>query len=303
MRVSNQYLTQTIIRNLNSQTEQILKTQKMIFTGKKVNRPSDNPSATERILDYRTTLSSIDQYMRNITQGKTRIELVEETLGAVGDLVHQAKNWAAEMSSGSNNAQTMAIAADDVKLIYDQVIQLANTTMNNRYIFSGYQTGTPPFTRNADGIDGTADDYTAVYNGDNNDFSIIVGDNADIALKADGEEIFQGVVDVFGSLQDLIQGLETNDIPLVSGQVPLLSQAQDQIEKIRATGAAQYNRMEVMENLWESFTLKVQDMLSEDEDTDITEAILRLQSLQNTYEVSLETSARIIQPSLINFLS
>ena len=75
MRLSNKQMADTIMRNLNRQILQIQNRQQMIASGKKVNRPSDDPIGMGQILDFRRTLSSIDQYNRNIDHAKMRVEL------------------------------------------------------------------------------------------------------------------------------------------------------------------------------------------------------------------------------------
>ena len=303
MRLSNKQMADTIMRNLNRQIMQIQARQKMISSGKKVNKPSDDPIGMGQILDFRRTLGSIDQYQRNIDRGKMRIELVETTLGGVEDLIVELKNWAVNISSGTADPEMIAIATEEVKNIYDQLMQLANTKLGNNYIFAGHMTDTEPFTRNADGIDGTADDWDATYNGDNGNLQILIGDNLTLDLKADGQDIFQGTVNIFDTMRDLIQGLEANDIIQVGNQVNLLIGAQDQIQAARAQGSARYKRLEAAENHWEVFRLKVEDMRSNVEDVDVTQALVELQNLETTYEISLASSAKIIQPTLMNFLS
>jgi len=303
MRLSNKQMADTIMRNLNRQIQQIQIRQQMISSGKKVNRPSDDPIGMGQILDYRRTLASIDQYHRNIERGKMRVELVETTLGGIEDLVVEAKNWAVNIGTGSADTTMLAIATDEVKNIYEQLMQQANTKMGNNYLFAGHLSDTAPFTRNADGVDGTADDWDATYNGDTGNLQFLIGDNLTIDLKADGQEIFQGTVNIFDTLRDLIQGLEAGDVTQVGNQVAPLITAQDQIQTIRAEGSAKYKRLEAAENHWDIFRLKVEDMRSSVEDADITRALVEMQNLETTYEISLASSAKIIQPTLMNFLS
>jgi flagellar hook-associated protein 3 FlgL len=303
MRLSNKQMADTIMRNLNRQILQIQNRQQMIASGKKVNRPSDDPIGMGQILDFRRTLSSIDQYNRNIDHAKMRVELVETTLSRVEDLIVEAKNWAVNLSSGSADTELMTTAASEVKNIYEQLMQLANTKLGNNYLFAGHQSNQAPFTRNADGVDGTADDWDAVYNGDTNNLQILIGDNITMDLKANGQEIFQGTVNIFDALRDLIQGLEANDAIQIGNQVTPLITAQDQIQASRAEGSARYKRLEAAQNHWDVFRLKVEDMRSNVEDADITRALVELQNLETSYEISLASSAKIIQPTLMNFLS
>ena len=88
--------------------------------------------------------------MENIKQGKTRLEITETTLKQVDDLVQQARKLAEANSGAEITAEQRQLAAENVKEIYDQVMQLANSRFGGRYMFAGYQTDTAPFTRDAD---------------------------------------------------------------------------------------------------------------------------------------------------------
>lgn len=303
MRVSSKMIADNVAENLFKQSQQIMKTREMISSGKRINKPSDDPIGIGRVLNYRKTLSSIDQYQRNITQGKTHLNLIETTLGEIDNLIVKAKQWAADLSTGSSDNQTRNIALQNVKNIYDQIFQLANTKMGNSYMFAGHKTDTAPFSRNADGIDGTADDYVATYNGDNGNFSFIIGEGIDTNIQSDGKTIFQTGTDVFNVLNDLIDGINNDDVSKISDQIQTLSDASDQINRYRAEGATVYQRLETTENHLGQFKLNIENMLSNTEDADMTKAIVDLQALQTTYEISLSTAAKVIQPSLVNFLS
>ena len=165
MRVTQNMMSNLFVRNIQKQTEAMLQRQEQVATQKRINRPSDDPGGMARVLDGRSTLAAIDQYVENIKQGKTRLEITETTLKQVDDLVQQARKLAETNSGADVTADQREFAAENVKEIYDQVMQLANSRFGGRYMFAGYQTDTAPFTRDADPNDPT-DDYTATYNGD-----------------------------------------------------------------------------------------------------------------------------------------
>ena len=101
----------------------------------------------------------------------------------------------------------------------------------------------------------------------------------------------------------MIQGINDNDVSKISDQIEALSNAGDQINKFRAEGSGVYQRLETTENHLAKFKINIENMLSSTEDTDITKAILDLKAFETTYEISLSTAAKVIQPSLMNFLS
>ncbi|UCF86189.1 MAG: hypothetical protein JSV50_11320, partial [Desulfobacteraceae bacterium] len=135
---------------------------------------------------------------------------------------------------------------------------------------------------------------------------IIVGDNLDIKINVTGEDAFRSGVNVFDVLRDLIDGLENPDTAAgtaqIDAQIPLLSDALDQIKAVRAEAATTFTRLETAENQLARFKLNVQDMISDIEDLDMAQAIVELQMQETAYETSLATAARILKSSLMDFL-
>jgi flagellin-like hook-associated protein FlgL len=95
-----------------------------------------------RILDYRTTIASIEQFSQNIKQAKMNIEFGEIQLEEVYAQLGMAKNMAIDQSSG--DATTRAQTAEDIQDIYNRLLDIANTKLGEDYIFAGYQTGSEP---------------------------------------------------------------------------------------------------------------------------------------------------------------
>ncbi len=156
MRVTNNQMANAITGSLFRQAQRLLKAQITVATEKIINKPSDDPIGMSRILDYRKTLYSIDQYNRNITQGKTWIELSETALGTIEDLLNSAKGIAVEQTSG--DLETREMALHEVENIYCQVLDLANSRLGNSYIFSGHKTGTAPFRNEVSLSGGVSED-------------------------------------------------------------------------------------------------------------------------------------------------
>jgi flagellar hook-associated protein 3 FlgL len=379
MRVTNKMMTDNIAVNLSRQIQQLYEKQKMISSGKKIHSTSDDPIAAGKVLDYRKTLDSIEQYQHNIALGKTRLELGETVLDETYELLNSAINLATDEASG--NLDTRPTTLEEIKALRDQIVHLANSKLGDNYLYSGHQTDTVPFSHQieingavpgdivfglatdatdalieirdatdtvvrtislGDGITpgsgGTAGANTTAwngldnggaalpdgiysftltasnaglqvvdyetYNGDNGEFRVIVGDNLDVSNTADGDAIF---TDIFYRLSQVQQGLQNTDATAGNAQISTtlkpLDIAHNQLKTVRVEGAVKYAYLETTESQYTKLTLNVEDMLSATEDIDVTRAIVELQSLETAYETYLAAVARILQPSLINFLS
>ncbi|MBN2467037.1 MAG: flagellar hook-associated protein FlgL [Deltaproteobacteria bacterium] len=295
MRVTNKLMSDTVSSNLFKNAERLLAIQNMVASGKRINRPSDDPLEMGRVLDYRKRISTIDQYTKNISHGESWLTVTDSTLGEINDLLIRVKTLAVYQATETATEDTRKNTAEEVKQIYDQILQLGNTTVDNRHIFAGYLTDINPLSRD--------DDYNVTYSGDSGKIDIMVGENTTITINTAGTEVFSSDVDIFGTLQNLINGLESNDTDAISGQIELLDEGLNQVLGVRAQVGTKLNRLETTENYWENFKLNVTQMLSETEDADISQAITDLTTQEAMYQASLASAARMIQPSLIDFLT
>ncbi len=289
MRITNSMMTATVKRNLFRQSEQLARKQETMSSGKRINRPSDDPLGFGKVLDYRKTLSSLDQYDRNIQSAKNRVEFLETALEGVEELIVDAKNWAVDQAGSESMDREAAITS--VQNIRDQLVQLGNSKMGNVYVFSGFQSLTPAF------------DATGTYNGDNGYYSVMTADNMEMQVEADGSRVFQGAEDVFDALDQLLVGLQTDDVTLIRDQVDRFDQAKDQVEMVRAESGAKYEQLELVERQTAKLKLTFEEMMDRTEKAVPEETIIDFNNQELAYEMSLNAAAKIIQPTLMNFLS
>jgi flagellar hook-associated protein 3 FlgL len=302
MRITQNMMSNVFISNLRRQTGDMLSRQEQIASQKRINRPSDDPLGMGRVLAGRSRLERIDQYVDNIKQGRSRLEQTELTLSLVDDLVRQARSLAEANSGAEITAEQRQLAAGQVKDIYDQVLQLANSTFGSRHMFAGHQTATAPFTRDAA--------FNAAYHGDAGSFRIPVADGVTVDIDANGENYFQaaagGGVNIFDQLRDLITGLE--DPSLASGTAQIratvdpLQQAHQQITNKRSEGGPKLYRLQSTEQYWSSVKDATEAAIGRDEDADVARAIIELKNLETAYQSTMAAASRIIQPSLVDFL-
>ncbi|MBN1275878.1 MAG: flagellar hook-associated protein FlgL [Deltaproteobacteria bacterium] len=177
MRVTNQMMINTFIRTINDKSGNLLKLQEMISSGKRITRSSEDPMAMSKIAGFRKTLCAIDQYGRNIAHGKSWLSTASSTLGQVDELLIRVKELAVSQATETSSPETRMAVAEEIKNIFDQMIQLANTEVGGSYIFAGYKTDTSPFTRD--------DDYNITYSGAQQEVTTVTCNTA--ATLAGGE--------------------------------------------------------------------------------------------------------------------
>lgn len=298
MRITPKMMTNVFVDSLRRQSQAMFVRQEQISSMRRINRASDDPAAAGRVLRGRATLAAADQYANAIKRAKTRIEFTEQALNLADDLVARAYRTAAEKAGDEVTAEERALAAEGMKDLYDQLLQIANSRFYDRYIFGGHETDSPPFTRDAA--------YAVTYHGDAAAYRVPIAENVEIALDADGERYFQnganGGVDIFDSLAQLIHGLENDDSAAIRAAIDPLEDARAQLMNKRTELAPKLYRLEATEGHWKNYRAVVAAAIGRDEDLDLTQAAIELKNLQTSYEATLATAARILPQSLVDFL-
>jgi flagellin-like hook-associated protein FlgL len=146
MRVTNMMTFKNAVANLQKQSTRLFETQQQVATGKAVQRPSDDPVSSRRILDLRRTLSSFDQFGRNRKIIKNLLQTTETGLNDVENLLLNARTIALGAVNATVNQDNREVMATEIAHLFEHTLQIGNTSTNGRYIFAGRASGTLPFT-------------------------------------------------------------------------------------------------------------------------------------------------------------
>ena len=146
MRITDNMRFNTTVNSLFSAQSQYNDLLEKIASQKKVNRASDDPVAATRIIDIRQAKAANEQYRKNMDSSDSWISATESKLSSAYDLLVNAQEIAVGQATATSNAVTRQIAAQQVQSLIDEMSSLANAKSGNRYLFSGSQTSTQPFS-------------------------------------------------------------------------------------------------------------------------------------------------------------
>jgi flagellar hook-associated protein 3 FlgL len=121
------------------------KSQQQLSSGKRIMRPSDDPVSVATDLQLRANLGQFKQYTRNIDDGLSYLASVDSVLQSGNNLFQHLREKAIQGGSDTLNAANRQDIWQEVRVVFDQMVSLANTTFKGQYIFSGTQTQTPPY--------------------------------------------------------------------------------------------------------------------------------------------------------------
>lgn len=296
MRVTNNMLINNLKKNLNMSLRRMQKVQDEMSSGKKVRVPSDDPVAVARSLKLRADLRENQQFRRNASDVLSWLETTETTLMKIKDVLQRARELAVQGANGLLTPEDSQKIGEEVKQLKEQLVKLGNTTYVGRYIFAGYKTDQPPVQLQADG--------SLDYQGDTGQIIYQVGVSDTIQVNLTAEDIFinSNGDDLLKDMQDYIDALNVGNSQGVGDALGKIDAHLENILSLVAEVGAKTNRMELVNNRLQDEEVNFARLLSDTEDADMADVIIRLKNEENVYRAALAGGARIIQPTLVDFL-
>ncbi|MEK3935491.1 flagellar hook-associated protein FlgL [Sporosarcina sp. FSL W7-1349] len=288
MRVTQSMLSNNMLRNLTSSYNKMGKLQEQLSSGKKVNRPSDDPVVVMRSLGYGMQVDKVAQYQKNLGEVHNWLDSSDDALDGVGEVLLRAKDLV------TNAANTGAMTPEDrekIKVELEQLQQqardLANTKVGEKYIFSGTMTDKPLFN-------GTDFETGAGFA---KDIEIEVFDGVSLRVNTNGTDLFKDIDEAFNTMLAI-----GDDGEGFSESIATIDGLMDDVLTARADIGARSNRAELMGNRLEMQEGAAKKQRSENEDTEYEKVITEMITQESIHRAALSIGARIIQPSLVDFL-
>ncbi|NNC68654.1 MAG: flagellar hook-associated protein FlgL [Gammaproteobacteria bacterium] len=210
-RITTAYLFQKTAIDIASKQFDISEIQNQIGTGKRLNKPSDGPAETARVIDLNQAIGRIDQFQRNSIFANQRLGLEDATLSSVNNSLLRVRDLALQANSGSQTGETRAIIRAEVEQRLQELLDYANARDGNgNYLFSGSKNRTQPFTQTATGV---------AYNGDQNQLSLKISGNRTIVASDSGYDIFVNIKNGNGDFVTSSNAANTGDGVITVGSV------------------------------------------------------------------------------------
>jgi flagellar hook-associated protein 3 FlgL len=283
-------LNDSISQNLFRLSARLHVAEEQAVTGRKVNRPSDDPPVIAESHRLYTSIEDQVYYKKNAEYADSLLSVMDTALSNVSDIIIRAREIAVAMAGDTVDANTRTVAATEVAELYTSMIDQANSDVSGRYLFSGASYQTPAFSN------------TGLYQGDNDTPSTRVGENQWVETGYDGSQVFQGTVDVFGVINNLLVGLQTDNDATIEAAIGDLNLATTQISTWRSTVGSEVNTatdaMEVAEGLDQVLSQRLEEIVN----IDPTTAYLEPSDLRNAYEAVLQVSASSNKTTLFDLI-
>ncbi|HBT20195.1 MAG TPA: flagellar hook-associated protein 3 [Peptococcaceae bacterium] len=147
MRVTNNMLTTTVLRNLNRNLKRLNTYMEQLSSGKTVNRPSDNPVYVSRIMRLQSMIKNQEKYQQNMEDAQGFVDMSETALGNLSDILNRTRELTVYGANGTLSEEDRETLAAEVDELINEVVEVANSSYEGRYVFGGHKTTKAPFVR------------------------------------------------------------------------------------------------------------------------------------------------------------
>jgi flagellar hook-associated protein 3 FlgL len=268
-----------------------------LTTGERFSRISDEPINAVKAMKLETMLKFNDKYVENAEEGINWLNVTDKALDDVVKTLRKLRDSAVKAANGTMTPDDRLKIKQEVDQLKEHLIDVANSRYGNAYIFNGAKTRIQPY-KNVDSTDPSA--YVGEGGLSNEKLLRELGAGITIEVNVTGAEI--GFGQIFADLQGFSNALENNDTDTLETMMGTIDKHIESVLGARAQVGSRQTRLELTVDRFTSQEIAYADILNKTKGTDIAETIMKLKNEENVYRIALATGARIIQPTLMDFL-
>ncbi|HEU4667037.1 MAG TPA: flagellar hook-associated protein FlgL [Arthrobacter sp.] len=291
-RVTNQTMAAAAQRNLQAGQSRLAALQDKGSTLHNITKPSDDPAALADALAMRARLSAANQYSNNISDGNGWLNTADAALGQVTNILNRVRDLTLQASNGSLNEVAKEVIAVELEGLNEDLLARANTRYLGRNIFAGssdsaaaFSSSTPPLFN---GVPGGSVERR-------------VDAGRTVRVDADGGAIFgSGTTSVFALVGNVVSDIRSGADP--SGRLAAVDERIKTVINGRAEVGTRQAQLLQARDAVEDVKATLEAQRAGIEDADIGRVVLDLKLQETNYQVALAVTAKVLQPTLMDFL-
>lgn len=275
-----------------------------LASGRRVNQPSDDPSASSQMVQNQALSGQVDQYTKDASSVLNMMQTIDSSLSSVVTSVNQAVAMGLEGANSTvTTAQRQTIAAQ-VQGIFASVLQTANLTYSGSYVFGGTNSAVQPYTETLTppGTVSPPPGYTG-YQGNEGINSAEIGSGFNVQLNLPGDQLFSHAgSDLLGSLNQLATALQSGTTADITAAIPQVSAALNYLTQQRAFYGGVMSQINSQETFLSQETVNLKSQANTLVGADATQSATMLSQAQTANTAVLSAAAKIMPGSLLDYL-
>lgn len=317
-RITNNMLSNRSTSHLNNNLSILSSLQEKLASGQNILKASDDPVGLTRVLDLSNSIRTDEQFKKNISAALSEAKSSDAAISNMVDIVHRVQEITTQAANFTNNQDGRTAIALEVDELINQLVQLGNTDIGGKYVFSGFQTDTPPYSRVGDDIIYSGTPATSTWQR-----SVEISKGVETTINVIGQNLLgqvqvttagpplpptfsAGSSGLFRTMIELKQDLEAagapNQLTEIRARLDELTTDMNTLLNNQAVLGAVSNRLSLTETRLEDRKAILTQEYSQLQDVDMPKVISNLQQQQNTFDASLSVAGRILQSSLLNYI-
>ncbi len=283
--------------DLTRATEELVRRQREVSSGRSLNVASDNPSAAAASVRERSELATLGQYQQAADTATSRLTVIDSVLS---DTVLRLTNAQTAILGARGSAVTEAqrqAAANDLVGIRDALFANLNTSFRGTYLFGGSSGTQAPFLKAADGtVSMAAFDGTPLL--------VDIGREMTVQMSYDGADIAQGTASesVFEALDRAIAAVRSGNDPEMASAVASLQTAFDRATAAQSHVGTSMNVIEGQLGRVRELKLAGEGRVADNEGVNMAEAISQMNHADTAYRASLGAIGASGRMTLMDYL-
>lgn len=303
MRVTNETIQRSTLRNLQTNLSAMSTLQAEMSSGKRIQVPSDDPSGTGQSLSLRATASQLSQYQRNGQDGDSWLTTVDTALTTALGYLRNARDLVVQSGDAGLGQTSRNALADQIDGLKAGLLTQANARYQGRNVFAGTSDAAQAFTPTTSG-------GTTVYTWNGSATGSVdrkIGPSTSVRVDTDGSQAFGWTDPSTGTQSTVFALMDQISAGLRSGTsvTGTLNDIDSSMQSMLTAAASNGSRQKVLENTMSDVSsqqITIKGQLSNVEDVDMAATIMNLQMQQVAYQGALAAGARVLQPTLLDFL-
>jgi flagellar hook-associated protein 3 FlgL len=292
MRITQRMQTEAALFSLRENQRKVDKLRTQVATGRQVLQPEDDPQGTQRAINARSQLSTVQSLQSNVQFSQDWMEATAASLDSFGDVLNKMKLEGLRAVSETKSADERKSIAVEVREAINQAVDLANTDHSGQRLFGGFKIDANPFT--------LEDDLTVTYNGDGGAIRHEIEPGSQMQVNVTGEEpLFQAG---FEALARLYDGLINNNTDTIRESIGGLENGADLAGQQVSMVGSRLRASDGALSRLQTFEVGLKTLIGNIENIDDAEAAVDLASAEQRYDVTLTTLARDTFKSLFDYL-
>lgn len=303
MRLTNNMVIRNFMHNVENAAGKINKYQTQIQTGKIFKYASDSPITAAKSIRYKSKISELEQNQKNISDAKELLKVSESALDSYNDILQRISELSVDAANGTRGQEEREAIAVEINQLKEEIVSIANTKYNGRYIFSGYKTETPLMSD-----DGTYNVEVITDGVDKEAINYSIGFGSTLQVNTLGPDIFGGkgekgeTAGIIANIDNLLAAMKNGDSSEITKAGALIENDLQICLDAMADIGGRMNRLDLTKNRVETSLANIEESLSINEDVDYAEAATNLASSKTVYESALAAGAKTLSISLMDYI-